>query len=437
MFVKIALRNLLLYRKKSLGALLSIVIAFVSLSLFEAYMHDVQSMFEATFSQRQMFADVLIERDGTENPGRTGLDNESMNVTEQAWIESYVETQKESVQARVRFLNIYGYIANGNTKSIFAGLAYDVKEGAAVRGSKYGWNTYAGVPLDQANDPAPIIIGKGLAAVFSCTTHSAGPQLNGVVGYSSIARPFDCPEQLAQLQVNTESNQSNAMDFKIQGLIASGMSGVDEHLVMIPLDLAHKLFNTQLVSYMSISMKKGTAIDAWIETFNARASGDHLKIKAQRWQQHEMGRMFVDSIDFLAIFRNFVISIILVVVTMAILNTFIKIVHERTREIGTLRSIGFRPSFVISIFVFEALFLALSGGVIGVIASFAGQAMCNSMGLAYKAGFLSEKVPFHVTINPADFIWITGLVSVLTVVSTLAACVKTTRQPIAEIMADH
>lgn len=44
-------------------------------------------------------------------------------------------------------------------------------------------------------------------------------------------------------------------------------------------------------------------------------------------------------------------------------------VSNRTKEIGTLRSLGFRRRSVLSAFLFEALFLSIIGGVFGVLAS--------------------------------------------------------------------
>lgn len=44
-------------------------------------------------------------------------------------------------------------------------------------------------------------------------------------------------------------------------------------------------------------------------------------------------------------------------------------VSNRTKEIGTLRSLGFRRRSVLSAFLFEALFLSIIGGVFGVLTS--------------------------------------------------------------------
>ena len=50
------------------------------------------------------------------------------------------------------------------------------------------------------------------------------------------------------------------------------------------------------------------------------------------------------------------------------LNTMYSAVAERTREIATMRALGFGAGSVVSSFVFEALCIALVGGVLGCLA---------------------------------------------------------------------
>ncbi len=48
------------------------------------------------------------------------------------------------------------------------------------------------------------------------------------------------------------------------------------------------------------------------------------------------------------------------------MNTMYAIVANRTREVGTLRALGFSRSAVLMAFVLEGLLLALAGGVFGM-----------------------------------------------------------------------
>lgn len=65
-----------------------------------------------------------------------------------------------------------------------------------------------------------------------------------------------------------------------------------------------------------------------------------------------------------------VIFLVLLLVTMVgITNTFRMIMIERTREIGTMRAFGMQKNQVRNIFLMEAVFLGLLGGVGGILLS--------------------------------------------------------------------
>ncbi|MDA3938659.1 MAG: ABC transporter permease [Spirochaetia bacterium] len=64
--------------------------------------------------------------------------------------------------------------------------------------------------------------------------------------------------------------------------------------------------------------------------------------------------------------------VILMIITMVgLINTFRMVLIERTKEIGTMRAIGMHRGSVRSIFLLEALYLALFGAAGGIILSFA------------------------------------------------------------------
>lgn len=62
--------------------------------------------------------------------------------------------------------------------------------------------------------------------------------------------------------------------------------------------------------------------------------------------------------------------IILVVVMVGLVNTFRIVIYERTREIGTMRALGMQRAQIRSLFILEALFLAVAGCIPGTLVGF-------------------------------------------------------------------
>ena len=68
------------------------------------------------------------------------------------------------------------------------------------------------------------------------------------------------------------------------------------------------------------------------------------------------------------IFIIIVASISIIVGTIGIVNTMATSVVERKKEIGIMKSVGAKNSHIFTLFLVEAGFLGLVGGILGIIA---------------------------------------------------------------------
>ncbi|MDD5542507.1 MAG: ABC transporter permease [Acidobacteriia bacterium] len=80
----------------------------------------------------------------------------------------------------------------------------------------------------------------------------------------------------------------------------------------------------------------------------------------------------LDFVSMLGNVKAFILSITLAVVFAILLvsaNTMAMSIRERTREVALLKTLGFTPTGILTLFVAEAVALALVGGVLGVLAA--------------------------------------------------------------------
>jgi len=107
--------------------------------------------------------------------------------------------------------------------------------------------------------------------------------------------------------------------------------------------------------------------------------------------------------------------VILMVITMVgLINTFRMVLIERTKEIGTMRAIGMHKGNVRSIFLLEALYLALFGAAAGILLSFTTTIITGLI------RFTSDS-PLGLFLHNGRLQFITSPGSVLRVVLMLAA----------------
>lgn len=433
MIFKIALRNTVKNWRHSLSALLSLSASFVSLVIFDGYMHDIQSMYIDNYRNRQMIGDVVIEnkhlrlKEGLVDPHQFSLTLEQQNE-----ILNEIQLQKNLVTDYVRNLNFQGLITNGKQSQIFLGRALDLHSGAKVRGQKWGWNVTFGQPLNLYSSSDVIALGHGLAEKLDCHWNPQLKQLTAYGNYEAKEKQFECLTKDFQLSATTADGQINAVDVEAKALIDGGYKDVDSRYIQTSLEVGQMLLATDRISFVSLFLSQDADLYTFINQFNQRIQSKYPDIVAKKWQDHSIGEMYQKTMDFLLIFRNFIIIVILVVSTLSVINTMIKIVKERTREIGTMRSLGFLKRQIQIIFVIESLMLCLTGGVIGTFLSILIMNIINNVHLTYSAGLLSEDVVFKIAFNPLTYIFALILLGFVGILATWIATQQAVRSRIIE-----
>ena len=115
-----------------------------------------------------------------------------------------------------------------------------------------------------------------------------------------------------------------------------------------------------------------TAYDTFITTMD-RTDPNHAVIPqpglnpgwyAQTWEQHQSG--FIGPVEKERELMRVLFSIIYVVCAALVLAIFWSIVHEKTRDIGILRSIGAYRRGIVGIFLLYGLVVGILGAVLGL-----------------------------------------------------------------------
>ncbi|MGZ3742392.1 MAG: ABC transporter permease [Pseudobdellovibrionaceae bacterium] len=417
--------------RQSLAATISLAAGLVSLVMFQGYMKDVQRIYQESFRSRMMWGDVVVENEALRKAeGRAEPWKFAITPPEQEFVKKFADQHSQEVDAYNRFLPISGVVTNGKATTIFRGYGYDLREGEKTRGHDWAWNAIYGAPL---KDPHTALLGQSLGKILGCTADKKEKILNGGAGYKPVIRPYHCDQKDIQLNITTPEGMLNAVDLEVVGLVDALYKDIDDKFVTTSLEDAQTLMNTPNLGYITIKfLHEGDFIDRLIEEFNKGAQSSGLELRMQRWEDHIVGEMYVRTMKLLSTFRNFVVTVIVAIAGLSIFNTMMKLVKERTREIGTLRSLGFLPQQILFIFLSEAVTLSFIGGLIGSLVAALSTLALNSIGIAYKAGVLVEPVPFRIMISPMLYVFSFIFLSVLAAVTTWIVCRSSLKSSTAE-----
>ena len=410
---KISWRNVTRNWRHSLASSLAILAGFTAVSLFDGFLLDLKRVNEEGYSLRGMQGDVLIQRKDAQFKLIEDSFAYSMTKQEQEAIETILREDPD-FDLRVRFLEVKGMIANGRTSAIFIGSAVDVDEGHRMRTRLWEWNTVAGKPFHETNPDNAVLIGTALGKMLDC---EATVDIKNIMrregGYIPEDRPFKCARSSLQLSASTEAAQVNALDLNVIGIVDGGFREQDKHWVILPLQTAQKLLDTDKVTAISVRVKNKNHINAFIERVKQQSKNKGLDLDIMRWQDHQVGAFMRGSMEILNSFRNLFMVIVVTICVLSVSNTMMKSVTERIREIGSLRSFGFLRRDIAVMFTLEGLFLSLLSCVGGVGLTLILSLAVNYSGITYKAGLLSAPIYLTIGVNPTAWlvntIWLTAL----------------------------
>jgi putative ABC transport system permease protein len=115
----------------------------------------------------------------------------------------------------------------------------------------------------------------------------------------------------------------------------------------------------------------------------------------------------------------------------AAMNTMYASIASRTREIGTLRVLGFRRRTVLGSFILEGAMLALLGGLLGCALALLAQWACLAFGVRFGTMSFNtfSEVVFQFQITPPNLI--SGLIFALAVgvIGSLPPAIRAARMP--------
>jgi putative ABC transport system permease protein len=155
-------------------------------------------------------------------------------------------------------------------------------------------------------------------------------------------------------------------EFRVSGIVPHGR-GARRYVPMKTLQELIGAENKASVFYVKVDDPKNT--DLAVEEFK-NVLPNFVVTSTREWMQ----LMTPDNIPGLSTVIKVVIGIAVVIGFIVIFQSMYTAVMERTREIGILKSLGASKTFIVRVILRETLFLAVTGIIVGFIASMLGRA---------------------------------------------------------------
>ena len=231
-------------------------------------------------------------------------------------------------------------------------------------------------------------------------------------------------------QLPSPENFPNIARYTVGSIFESGMAEYDDLIAYISLKDAQKLFSIgDNINGYDIKLNNISRIDSLTSVLSAGLRYPHSVRSI--YQTH---RNIFTWINLQKEPVPIVLALIIVVAVFNIIGTLLMIVLEKTSSIGVLKSLGAKRKQIISVFIYQGIFLALVGIIIGNILAFAVtmiQLKFNIISLPSSVYFVTS-VP--IKISPEVFFIVSLLTLILClIVSIIPSYIASRIQPVTSL----
>lgn len=458
--LEIAARNTVRNSRRSLPALIGIALGTAAILLFDGYVsytiEGLQTGTVRSLGHLEVVSKGYLDF-GRGNPGRFSI-HDYDRVLQAIRIDPDLSRE---ITVATPTLDVQGIVGTDGASgsSSFSGdawIASDKHRLAAWDG--FGMHMPPGGGTLREDMPDGGVIGVGLAQMLDLCGPLHIAQCRRLPPAPKPAPTAQVPADLADLaQDNAKASIAPSADATVTvDLLAASPAGlpnvvrmrvmraerqairdIDAMYVAMPLALGQRLVfgpGQEAASAIVVQLRSTSMMPA------ARARLEQLLPKVDPSLEvvdfHEVSPIYDQIVgNYRTIFRF--IAVLMALITMfSVANTVNMAISERTREIGTLRALGFGRAAIRRIFILEGGMLGLAGTCAGAILGLVVADLVNRAGLTWTPPGRSHPIPLRIAIfaEPA-LIWTTILfLSLLACVSAFRPASRASRLPITKAL---
>ncbi len=177
--------------------------------------------------------------------------------------------------------------------------------------------------------------------------------------------------------------------------------------------------NTDAYSYMLIQIEEGVNSKVVIEDLNQMFADNEWNLTAYDWTVG--AGMSAQLADVISIVFYTILIIIAIVVIIVIMNTLVVSISERTNEIGTMRALGAKRSYIRNMISLETILITIIFGILGIIIGVATLAIAAQVGIQATGTFTKIILGGDIFIPQISGIGIVISIIAISVISVFAS----------------
>ncbi|MFP2959169.1 ABC transporter permease [Myxococcus sp. 1LA] len=368
-YVSIAFRNILKNHRRSLVTILSVGFGFASISLFAGYIKYVYSGLAKQAIHGELLGHLTVMKRGLRTEGRL---HPAQYMFSKADLDRVMPILRQYPHTRLVTprMSLSGMVSNGTASTVFVGEGMVPEDVKKLQG---GFERKLSGDL-KADNPIGVATAQDLGRILNLK-----------------------PGDSAALLVSTVTGQANALDVDIVDDFNTGNVGTNDKFLYLPFDLAKSLYDFDGAERLIVLLDDKAFTEQARTELTAQLKQAGFDVELKTWL--ELSSFYAQVKRLFDMIFAFIFSNVFIVVVMSIVNSMSMTVVERTREIGTLRSMGLRRSGILRLFTTEAFMLVVLGCAGGLLFTLLVRLAVNGAGITYTPPNSSNVVSLMVDLD--------------------------------------
>src|SRR5579871_397672 len=460
LLLKIAWRNIVRNRRRSLMTASAIAAGALAMLLFAGYTNFIFTGLETGYVQRDGHLTVFRSGYflyGAGNAAAYGIDDYRSVmrlITQDPALRPLINVVSPT-QSLVGIAASYAPDSAASRTFIGVGLIPSDRD-RMRRWDEYGTaDVYPPDTRLSDADPNRGLIGSGLARILglctslgltNCPPAPAGSPSGAAAGSAGPANADITALAQRELGESTDATRShpsappqivllaatvggapNVVSLNVSGALAIGTKELDDAYVVMPLALAQQLIygrNLQKVTAIMVQLHRTDQLAAARRRLNALFQQHHLDLEV-----HDFAELTPYYGQVIGLFSGIFLFISLVmgmIVLFAVVNTMTMNVMERTNEIGTIRAMGVRRARIRVQFIVEGVLIGAIGATIGALLAILIGDLTNHIGLTWVPPGNTTAIPLRLVVLGRPWLIVEAWAG-LVLVAAIAALIPANR----------
>jgi putative ABC transport system permease protein len=280
----------------------------------------------------------------------------------------------------------------------------------------------------------------GLPSQFqNAEIFKANPEVMSVTPKIAEIMLFNYPlkeNDAVQLAGRSIDGDLNAVNLELGAEHTTGIQFLEDSVVLVPLAKVRELLGTDGAESISIYLKPAVGLKDFKKRLDQKLQNAGFSIDSYFYYDEKINSMYLGTLGFLIVMGCFFVFLIGTAVSLTIINSLTMGIIERTREIGTLYSVGFKRKTVSKIFLYENILLCLLAIVCGIFLSYLISTFVNALNIKFNPPGVMGKIQFRLLWNFVIASSVAVFVLILTWVSSVVVMNNKSKVKLIDLLND-